>query len=100
VPGRAPFAPFFTVGKTTVSRQRLSSARAQSSVARSHTSPFSSPDAGPSAHEPPIAFGLCAYAGIADTRRSSTRGFRPSASCTTAARTNQAGGFAPRGTPV
>src|SRR3954471_19102643 len=66
VPGSDPDASFFTVGNVTVRRHCESSAMPQSSVARSQKKPFSSPDSGPDAHEPPIAFGLCAYAGMPD----------------------------------
>src|SRR3954469_13352244 len=100
VPGSAPGASFFTVGKVTVRKHRESSAMPQSSVARSQMKPFSSPESGPDAHEPPMSFGLCAYAGMPDTLDSTTFGDEEPAPLTRAARTNQAGcAPPPRGTP-
>src|SRR5947208_3339111 len=60
VPASAPGASFATVGNATVRKHCESSARPQSSEARSHANPFSSPAAGPDAHDPPIAFGVAA----------------------------------------
>src|SRR4051794_6470631 len=99
VPGSDPGASFFTVGKVTVRRHRESSAMPQSSVARSQKKPFSSPDSGPDAHEPPIAFGLCAYAGMPETGDSTICGELDLAALTRAARTNHAGSAPLRGTP-
>src|SRR4051795_8101855 len=74
VPGSDPGASFFTVGNVTVRKHCESSAMPQSSVARSHRKPFSRPESGPDEHDPPIAFGLCAYAGISETEDSTVWG--------------------------
>ena len=59
-PSSAPGASFLTVGKTTVSRQRLSRPSAQSSLARLQVNPFSRPGSGPDEHEPPMSLALSA----------------------------------------